>query len=210
MCASQFDMQLTRKENIGAESDQLLNICSFAVRCPSTQWHKICTGSGNVPYVQFGSVSDFIPEPRCSKFTMGLQTRRRKKGCTRGPIGSGRKGREWQELRYELSDQAGAWGPNLTVLWLWAIDLRNSDLLGSVLFVGGSAPPFIDEGDGFTSERERVRMLSSLAAHAGGYKIMVGTHKTVNVTVVCQMHVGGCVAFIWSGRCWHLQRLFDA
>ena len=34
-------------------------------------------GSGNMPYVQFKSVSDFIPKPRCSKFVVGLQTRRR-------------------------------------------------------------------------------------------------------------------------------------
>ena len=34
------------------------------------------------------------------------------------------------------------------------------------LLVGGSASPFIDEGDGFTGERERVRMLLSLVAHA--------------------------------------------
>ena len=33
------------------------------------------------------------------------------------------------------------------------------------LLVGGSASPFIDEGDGFTGERERVRMLLSLVAH---------------------------------------------
>ena len=33
------------------------------------------------------------------------------------------------------------------------------------LFVGGSASPFIEEGDGFTGERERVRMLLSLVAH---------------------------------------------
>ena len=76
------------------------------------------TGSGNVPYVQLGSVGDFIPEPRCSKFAVGLQTRRRKIGCTRGPFGSGRKGRERRGLRYELSVQACAWGPNLAVLWL--------------------------------------------------------------------------------------------
>ena len=34
------------------------------------------------------------------------------------------------------------------------------------LLIGGSASPFIDEGDGFTGERERVRMLLSLVAHA--------------------------------------------
>ena len=40
----------------------------------------IYIGSGNVPYVQSGSVDDFIPEPRCSKSVMGLQTRRIKEG----------------------------------------------------------------------------------------------------------------------------------
>ena len=40
----------------------------------------VYTGSGNVPYVQFESVDDFIPEPRCSKFAVGLQTRMRKMG----------------------------------------------------------------------------------------------------------------------------------
>ena len=34
------------------------------------------------------------------------------------------------------------------------------------IFVGGSTPPFIGEGGGFTSERVRVRMLPSLVAHA--------------------------------------------
>ena len=116
---------------VGAESDQLVNIYSFAVRCdqrwPSTQWHRIYTDLGNVPYVQSGSVGDFIHVPRCSKSAVGLQTRGRKMGCTRGPIGSGWKGRERQELRYELSVQVVAWGPNLAVLWLWAIELRNSN-----------------------------------------------------------------------------------
>ena len=36
----------------------------------------------------------------------------------------------------------------------------------SLSFVGGSASPFIDKGDGFTGERERVRMFLSLVAHA--------------------------------------------
>ena len=34
-----------------------------------------------------------------------------------------------------------------------------------LLSVGGSASPFIDEGDGFIGERERVRMLLSLVDH---------------------------------------------
>ena len=49
----------------------------------------------------------------------------------------------------------------------------------------------LDEGDGLTSERERVRMLLSLAAHNGGYEMIVGAHNTVDVTVECHMHVGG-------------------
>ena len=62
--------------------------------------------------------------------------------------------------------------------------------------LGESASPFIDEGDGLTSERERVRMLLSLVAHAGGYRMMVGAHNIVG----CQMHVGGCVVFFGYGR----------
>ena len=71
----------------------------------------------------------------------------------------------------------------------------------------GAHPPFIDKGDAFTSERVRVRMLLSFVAHVGGYKIMVGTHNTVDVTVECQMHVGGRVAFFGNGRCRYLQIL---
>ena len=40
-----------------------------------------------MPYVQFESVSDFIPDPRCSKFAVGLQARRSKIGGIRGPVG---------------------------------------------------------------------------------------------------------------------------
>ena len=52
------------------------------------------TGSGNVPYVQFESVDDFIPEPKCSKFAVGLQTRGRKMGVQEVQSDSGLKGRE--------------------------------------------------------------------------------------------------------------------
>ena len=45
--------------------------------------------------------------------------------------------------------------------------------------LGENASPFIDEGDGLTSERERIRMLLSLVAHTDGYQIMVGAHNTV-------------------------------
>ena len=40
-----------------------------------------------MPYVQFESVGNFIPEPRCSKFAVGLQTRGRKIGGAIGPVG---------------------------------------------------------------------------------------------------------------------------
>ena len=45
--------------------------------------------------------------------------------------------------------------------------------------LGESASPFIDEGDGLTSEREDVRSLLSLATHPGGYKTLVGAYNTV-------------------------------
>ena len=43
-------------------------------------------------------------------------------------------------------------------------------------------------------------MLQSFVAHAGRYKIMVGAHNTVDVTVECQMHVGGYVVLFAYGR----------
>ena len=76
---------------VGVKSDQLVNICRFAVRCdrmwPSTQLHRVYTGLGNVPYVQFESAGDFIPKPRCSKFVVGLQMRGSKRWGIRGPVG---------------------------------------------------------------------------------------------------------------------------
>ena len=62
--------------------------------------------------------------------------------------------------------------------------------------LGESASPFIDEGDGLTNERERVRMLLSLVAHTGGYRMMVGAHNTVG----CRMLVGGYVVLFGHGR----------
>ena len=56
------------------------------------------------------------------------------------------------------------------------VDLMN---LKGLSYVRGSASPFIDKGDGFTSERVMVRMLLSFVAHADGYKIMVGAYNTV-------------------------------
>ena len=65
--------------------------------------------------------------------------------------------------------------------------------LNQLSFLGENASPFIDEGDGLTSERERVCMLLNLVAHDSGYMMMVGTHNTVG----CQMHAGGYVVLFW-------------
>ena len=46
--------------------------------------------------------------------------------------------------------------------------------LGLSWSTGREHIPFIDKGDGLTSERERVRMLLSLVAHVDGCRIMVG------------------------------------
>ena len=56
-----------------------------------------------MPYIQFESVGDFIPKPKCSKFAVGLQTEGRKIGVQEVRSDSGLKGREWRELRYMLS-----------------------------------------------------------------------------------------------------------
>ena len=40
-----------------------------------------------MPYVQFESVGYFIPEPRCLKFIVGLQTEGRKMRGSRGSVG---------------------------------------------------------------------------------------------------------------------------
>ena len=59
-----------------------------------------------------------------------------------------------------------------------------------------STSPFIDEGDGLTNEKERVRMLLSLVVHTSGYRMMVSAHNTIE----CQMYVGGGVVFFRRGR----------
>ena len=80
----------------------------------------------------------------------------------------------------------------------------------SISFFRGSASPFIDKGGGFTGERERVRMLQSLDAHANEEWIMVGAHNNVDVAVECQMRTGGRVIFFRKNGCRYLQILSDA
>ena len=50
-------------------------------------------------------------------------------------------------------------------------------------------------------ERECIRVLPSLVAHAVGYETVVGAHNTVYV----QMHVAGSTMFTWYGKCRRLQ-----
>ena len=75
-----------------------------------------------------------------------------------------------------LSIRACARGLNLVVLLLCTSKLDRSE---STEFLGESASPFIDEGNGHTTKRERVCILLSLVAHAGRYKTMVGAHNTI-------------------------------
>ena len=125
---------------VGTESDQHVNIYSFAVRYdrrwPNAQWHRIYTGSGNVPYVQLGSVGDFIPEPRRSKSVVGVQMRRGKKG--------GYKRFGW--LRPEGS-RSELDGPTVVRCWCRSSESELEETWS--LLVGGSVSPFIDEGDSF-------------------------------------------------------------
>ena len=107
-----------------------------------------------MPDVQFESVGDFIPEPRCSKFAVGLQTEGRKMGAAKGPVGLWSEGPRVMGallcakclsvcLRFKPSGS-----PIVCVVRVVAD--RSISLLGE------SASPVIDEGDGLTSERERV------------------------------------------------------
>ena len=84
------------------------------------------------------------------------------------------------------------------------VDLMN---LKGLSYVGGSASPFIDEGDGFTGER--VWMFLSLVAYADEDWIMVGAHNTVDVAVECQTQTGDRAAFFRDGGRRYLQILFD-
>ena len=51
--------------------------------------------------------------------------------------------------------------------------------------LGESSSPFIVEGDGLTSQKEResvcIHVLPSLVAHAVEYEMIIGAHNTVYV-----------------------------
>ena len=50
-------------------------------------------------------------------------------------------------------------------------------------------------------EREYVRVLPSLVAHAIGYETIIGAHNNVHA----QMRLAGFTMFDWYGKCWRLQ-----
>ena len=87
-------------------------------------------------YVQSRSVGDFIPEPRCSKSIVGLQTRRRKEGVYKR-FGRLRPEGLWSELC------------GTAVVRGWCRSSESEFLRSQSPLVGGSTSPFIDEGDGF-------------------------------------------------------------
>ena len=53
-------------------------------------------------------------------------------------------------------------------------------------------------------------MFLSLVAHVDEDWIMVGIHNTIDVTVECLVHVGGCAIFFRKDGRRYLQILFDA
>ena len=104
----------------------------------------------------------------------GVTNEKEKDGGTRGLVGLWSEGPRMTGA--PLCVRACAQGSNLVVpLWCTS-ELDRSE---STYLLGESASSFIDEEGGLTGERERVHLLLSLAAHAGGYKMMVGAHNTV-------------------------------
>ena len=67
--------------------------------------------------------------------------------------------------------------------------------------LGEGASPFIDEGDGLTSERESVCVCYLvLLPMSSGTRRFVSAHNTIDA----QMHVVGSIVFLWYGKCWRL------
>ena len=118
-----------------------------------------------MPYVQFESDGDFILEPRCSKFAVGLQMEGRKMGGIRGPVGLWFEGQRvtGAPLCVKCSNIYCSLG-SLVVRFVCCLscELRDPPPLGE------SASPFIDEGNGLTSERGRVYVCQVLLPTPSG------------------------------------------
>ena len=71
--------------HVGAKSDQQVNICSFAARCdriwPSTQWHRIYTGSGNRPGSSWGRSVTLFQNVGARSLLWGYKWIGMRRGC---------------------------------------------------------------------------------------------------------------------------------
>ena len=78
--------------------------------------------------------------------------------------------------------------------------------LNQLSLLGENISSFIDEGDGLTSESERVCMLLSLVAHVDGYRMMVGATTLLDVRYTWEV----TSSLFGYGKCRYLQNTVDA
>ena len=84
-----------------------------------------------MPYVQCGSVGDFIPEPRCSKSVVGLQTREREMGCPIGLVG-----RAEIDRSYAMNEVSKRVLEGLRVIDLMNLNLKKSTWVNRLCLEG--------------------------------------------------------------------------
>ena len=84
-----------------------------------------------MPYVQSGSVGDFIPKPRCSKSVVGLQTREREMGCPVGPVGRAKIDRS-----YAMNEVSKRVLEGLRVIDLMNLNLKKSTWVNRLCLEG--------------------------------------------------------------------------
>ena len=129
--------------------------------------------------IPFGR-SGLVYITRCLKFVVGLQTRGSKMGDIRGPVGL------WTKGPRVMGAPMCAKCSNVCCSLVVRILHGGLIILFRVLFIGRERTPFIDEGDGLTSSRERERVVTLvLLPTLSGTRRFVGAHNTVDV----QMHV---------------------
>ena len=151
------DRWFNRTLYVDTESDQQVNICSFAIRCdwrwPSTQCHTSSLSR---------SVTLFL-SPGAQSLQWGYKREGERWGVPEARSAPTGRAKSDRNFIVSLRSQPGG----SVVVSYWTNESKGTEL-GSIGLpsVGGSASPFIDDGDGFTGERERVRMFFSLVAHA--------------------------------------------
>ena len=86
-----------------------------------------------MPYVQSGSVGDFIPEPRCSKSIVGLQMRERERemGCSVGLVGRAKIDRS-----YAMNEVSKHVLKGLRAIDLMNLNLKRSTWVRCLCFEG--------------------------------------------------------------------------